>query len=130
MRSDPEHRRTLSRWLGAVHMALCVLWVLPLHGHPVYGRASALQTLNDLVPFWAPAFGLTGGLLIGCSLARRSMIVPHAVGAVVALMYAALSAMSALWQDPWGSLVPATFGVAVSGVHFLVQRSYVQVVSR
>lgn len=130
MRPDPQHRRALSRWLGALHLTLSVLWVLPLHGHPLPGRTSALQTLNDLVPFWAPAFGLTGALLIGCSVAHRSMIVPHAMGAIVILMYSVLSAMGALWASPVGSLVPAAVGFAVCGVHFLVQRSYVQVVSR
>lgn len=130
MRADPQHRRQLSRWLGAMHLVLCVLWIAPLHGAPLPGRISAVQLLNQMVPVWAPAFGLTGALLLGCSLLHRSMVFPHALGAVVMLVFGALSALSAVWSEPFGSFVPTALSIALCGVHALVQRSYVQVESR
>ncbi|MGW4484343.1 hypothetical protein ACWEOE_10945 [Amycolatopsis sp. NPDC004368] len=128
MKLDHVHRRALSRLLGGMHVALGVLWVGPWHGAPAAGRISPVQTFNELVP-WAPLFFAVAIALLGCSYAKRSMVIPHALGCVLMGVFASLATLAALpvFGQSFGSLVTPVMALSLAGVHFLMQRSYVMV---
>jgi hypothetical protein len=121
----------MSRMLGTMHLALAVLWFGPWHGAPSPTRVSNVQQFNELVP-WAPLFLVVGALILGCSYAKRRMVLPHAAGFVLMGVFGVLVTMGALplWGQSVGSFVAPVLALTLSGVHFLMQRSYVVSVVR